>query len=170
MRPEFAADRRRKPARRCVGAKQITGRLAAAVALAVVIAACTEAKPGQQPAGAPGGAAATSHAPEASGSRPGAQPSDTTHARKVAAALARLPARDQPVEVVNNMELPMVVTAVMGTQTQPLGTLEPKQEKKYDLHVPAGAYVLIRASDSTRKHEVQAVMTGVGPVLHFVIR
>ncbi len=146
------------------------GRVAAAVALAVAIAACTEAKSGKQAAGNPGAAAATSHTPQASGSRPGTQPSDTTHAWKVAAALACLPARDQPAEVVSDMELPMVVTAVMGSQTQPLGTLEPKQEKKYDLHVPAGAYVLIRASDSTRKHDVQAAMTGVGPVLHFVIR
>lgn len=134
----------------------------AVIALVLMVAVCTEAKPGKQTA-----------------ANPGAVPPDTTRGSEKPGASPRKPgtpvggrvaAKEQHIEVSNSMNMPMMVTAVVGDQTQALGTVEPKQQASFTVQVPTGVAMRILGSDSSKKHQVQATLIGVGPVLNFVIR
>ncbi len=80
-------------------------------------------------------------------------------------------AQKQAIQVSNTMAMPMSVVAVVGGQTQALGTVPPKGEGSFSVRAAPGTDYQIIGSDSTDQHKVQAVLMGASRgVLHFVIR
>ncbi len=142
------------------------GGLAGAVALVLALAACTEAKPGKQTARNAGAAPPdTSQAPKSPPPAGG-----TIAGTPGAQASGPVATEEQPIQVSNTLKRPMKVTAVVGNQRQPLGTVKPKQEASFTVRRPVGTTIVIMASDSTNQHEVQAALMAIGTVWHFVIR
>ncbi len=132
------------------------GRGVALVLAAVALLGACKAEPGKQTA-----------------SNPGAVPPDTAQVPKMPPAPAggAVAAKEQHIQVSNTMNMRMAVVAEVGGQTQPLGTVEPKQEASFMVQAPPGADFKIMASDSTNQHRVQANLMGsTGAVMRFVIR
>ncbi len=127
-----------------------------AIAVMLMLAACTEARPGKQTA-----------------SNPGAVPPDTSQVPKTPPPPAggSVATKDNHIQVSNTMNVPMKVSAIVGGQTQALGTVEAKQQASFMLQAPENANIQIFATDSTNQHRVQATLMAFnGQVLHFVIR